>query len=103
MNIPRRQIAIYEHSKLKDFAWFHGKEVDRSVVDSLHSLSSNYQRLEAVAGEDITSIQQLKSIDKEVESLTEGISHQMTSLLLNIRRKVVKNPIMFTNGTFIIQ
>ncbi|KAL9629648.1 MAG: hypothetical protein Q9164_006789 [Protoblastenia rupestris] len=30
------------------------------------------ERLEAVAGEDITSIQQRKSVEKEVESLTEG-------------------------------
>ena len=55
-----------------DFHLITGPDTPLRVFSPQFVVELSDQRLEAVAGEDITSIQQRKSVEKEIESLTEG-------------------------------
>ena len=55
-----------------DYHLITGPDTPLRVFSPQFVVELSAERLEAVAGEDITSIQQRKSVEKEVESLTEG-------------------------------
>ena len=55
-----------------DYDLITGPDTPLHVFSPQFVVELSDERLEAAAGEDITSIQQRKSVEKEVESLTEG-------------------------------
>lgn len=55
-----------------DFHLITGPDTPLRVFSPEFVVELSAKRLEAVAGEDATSIQQRKSVEKEIESLTEG-------------------------------
>ena len=55
-----------------DYHLITGPDTSLRVFTPQFVVELSAERLEAVAGEDITSIQQRKSVEKEIQSLTEG-------------------------------
>lgn len=55
-----------------DYYLITGPEIPLRVFSPQFVVELSDERLGAVAGEDITSVQQRKSVEKDVESLTEG-------------------------------